>query len=218
MSESDMTPSGVYRIKVSAGDDWRDFDCARLGISLGHHGTTGNKLFALLEWADQRFRHVAVDIYDAEHACNVGQERADAKALEWLSANSLILKTFKPEIVRTSQAEADMSFLPTDDPDFERAVRTDIDTAWHRKLLQYRGREGRLGTYEDFAGRSRQYVYLELAYMFSRDKRYIDVYPGDPLNSVIYLSRLYPDVGVLKVEYRPNGALEAALDAVERAA
>jgi len=65
MSDFNYPPqTGEYKVMVKSGAAWRDYDTARLEISVGQPYHEGAKFEATVDWVKHRFSHSIVSVND----------------------------------------------------------------------------------------------------------------------------------------------------------
>jgi hypothetical protein len=76
MSDFNYPPqTGAYKVVVKSGAAWRDYDTARLEISVGQPYHEGAKFEATVDWVKHRFSHVIVSVNDILQRFNLMFER-----------------------------------------------------------------------------------------------------------------------------------------------
>jgi tRNA-dependent cyclodipeptide synthase len=202
-----MTNSHDYSVRVKNGSGWRQFDRARLMISVGQSYHEGAKLKATVDWLNHNpgIREVHISVNDSlqRHnylAAGMTEPRATAAALLagtlWLERNDDILaginaKTYASRweewLKRPDFAAAHTAVLgyARTNPLFEEAIESDAHRLAERKVK--RGEP--VFDLERMIAGSRDYVTEELAVfaLQSRELPAAEVYPGSNLASAHYL-------------------------------
>jgi tRNA-dependent cyclodipeptide synthase len=110
MNASDLEqyppPRGLYKVSVKNKGIWRGHNTARLQISMNNPRHTGDKFFALTEWAAARFDKVILIISDTLQRHNTeleyGVSHDEARKIslmsgdQWLKDNQAALANLKP--------------------------------------------------------------------------------------------------------------------------
>lgn len=188
--------TGLYKVFVKDKSKWRDYSTARLQISVGNPKHTGDKFFALTEWAAARFDKVILIVSDTLQRHNLALQQGIAleeayqvsllNGQRWLRENKAALDTLSPsQKVLTlwdhwmahpgyvaSRQEIDRIFCGN--PSFKDAVQKKAEefclrTPGADAFVQQRNLETSL-----------EYILEEIAafaVMF-RETQAIDVYPG----------------------------------------
>lgn len=200
-SKNEFPPqTGAYAVKVKSGAGWRDFDTARLQISVGQDSHEGDKLDATLDWCKHRFDHVIVCVNDTLQRFN-GQfegmsqddafRRAQSLGDRWITNHGPKVMTLpSAELHRWEHWRSRPDFMKAmvqtrslfaTNAEFRDAIAANIKDFWMR-----RKRRGGLSDdhrFSEFARLSEQYLLEETA-VFSlmfKDKQAVDIYPGSVL-------------------------------------
>ena len=135
-----------YRVSLTGANGWNLKKTCSLEISLGNPRQTGEKLRAIVEWAENNFELCLFHIGDTLYRHNFeteGHSPAAARALarkggdDWLTAHADIIESCRIpyEIVRWDRWLGDSAFpalhsairdLYLSDDDFRRAVMADV--------------------------------------------------------------------------------------------
>jgi len=98
--------TGAYKVFVKDKSAWQDHSVARLQISVGNPKHTGDKFFALAEWAAARFDRVILIVSDTLQRHNIAVEYGISldeayqvsvlAGQRWLKENKAALDNFAP--------------------------------------------------------------------------------------------------------------------------
>lgn len=192
-------------MKIRGPDNWRNFQHARLQISVGQPYHEGDKLAAMLDWAAPRFETIDLCINDTLQRYNLMFERnvsrfraldvAREEGDKWLERNRSYIATHANVRVRrwedwkTDPAYRAYKFkietLFYSNEDFRRTIVDNIFSIWARRQATnpelYSSER-----FQDFFEMSKIYLLEEVAVfalMFER-KTGIDIYPGTVLFAV----------------------------------
>ena len=145
--------TGPYAVKVKNGAGWRDYDTARLQISVGQPYHEGDKLAATLDWVSHRFKHVIICVNDTLQSSNYRFEeglssreafiKASDAGSNWLVRNRhLIERLPSVEIHRWEDWKISPDFARSmhrtiwmykNNREFHEAVTGDIEGRWQRR-------------------------------------------------------------------------------------
>ncbi len=193
--------TGAYAVKVKNGAGWREFDVARLQISVGQPYHEGDKLAATLDWLRHRFQHVIVCINDTLQSSNLQFEeqlparhaftKASDAGADWIARNrSLVAQLPSFELHRWEDWKTSPDFANSmsrtmqmyqTNHEFRDAVQTDIENRWQRRMCNSSSTGSK--DFAEFKRFSEHYLLEETAVfslMYARD-RAVDVYPGTAL-------------------------------------
>lgn len=200
---------GAYAIKVKSEQSthsWRDFDTARLQISVGQEYHEGDKLQAMADWAEPRFSKIQVCVNDSLQRFNLMFERGlseeEAYGISmwdgtlWLERNR---KAFSPntEFVRWDHwlkmpayeaSHQAILALYDNNGQFRLAIDENIEAIWTRRraIKPAAYTEERKAEFVDL---SRTYLLEEItafALMYEEAPA-IDIYPG----TVIFAATIF---------------------------
>lgn len=190
--------TGIYAVKVKNGAGWRDYDTARLQISVGMPGHEGEKFNATIEWVKHRFDKVIICVNDTLQRFNSLYEQPDlseyaafetskANGDAWIARNKHTFESLKNLTVyrwedwKASAAYSDdiriIKDLYETNQGFRGAVEENVQIYWERK---YKGKPVLSHFYEKFVSCSTQYILEETAIfasMYEKEKA-ADIYPG----------------------------------------
>jgi len=190
--------SGPYAVKVKNGAGWRNYDVARLQISVGQAYHEGDKLAATLEWASQRFDRLIICVNDtlqrfnAMYEDDMTEEQAFAYSFAmgtaWIERNSGLLHSI-PHLSLHCWEEwrnhADYKHtlqqartLYAMNAEFRQAVDRNVIEFWQRRAPGVDLTSAY--TFQHFKPYSTEYLLEETAVfslMFEAQKA-ADIYPG----------------------------------------
>ncbi len=194
-----------YIVKVKSGqstDSWRDFDTARLQVSVGQEYHEGDKFSSLVSWCTGRFNKISICANDTLQRFNMmfeqGIEEDEAQATsskigaEWVERAMPVIEGIeKAHIIRWDEWKAQTQFskgrmcsewLYANNNEFKAAIDQNINDIWSRRKktdpVTYNDKN-----YEGFRKLSRSYLLEEttvFAQMFNYEEA-IDIYPGTAL-------------------------------------
>jgi tRNA-dependent cyclodipeptide synthase len=200
-----MTTDFDYSVRVKNGSGWRDYNRARLMISVGQPYHEGKKLQAVVDWInrnpDIREVHVSVnDLLQRHNLIAAGKSETDASAIAlaegglWMARNQDTLSGIKapvtftrwhdwlghPEFIATSTA---LSAYADQDVLFTEALAIDAQALASRKTQRGEPVPDRLVLH------SHDYVTEELSVfaLQTRELPAAEIYPGSNLASAKYL-------------------------------
>lgn len=194
--------NGTYLVKVKSGQsthDWKEFNTARLQISVGQEYHESEKLEATINWCKDRFEFVQICVNDTLQRFNLLFEDnispkiawflAERHGNEWIERNKHLFSLLPAfEIKRWEEWKSTSEYslilkqvrdLYEKNTEFKNAIDSNIESLWFR-------RKKRIGscyndkTYDIFATLSKEYL-LEETSIFSlmfEQKNAIDIYPG----------------------------------------
>lgn len=90
----------TYRVNVKKANNWKRYNRARLGISVGKPNHEGEKFFKTLEWVNARFRDIEVRVSDTLQRFNFPGDPASNIAAchmagtDWIERNKTVLKKY----------------------------------------------------------------------------------------------------------------------------
>ena len=198
--------SSSYRISLSGATGWNRKPVCSLEISIGNARQTGEKLQAMVEWAERNFRECLFHIGDSLYRHNFendGHTPAAAYRLamaggdEWLAAHAPIIESCRIpyRVIRWDHWLEQPEFAPLhsairdyylSDADFRRAVMADV---W---MFMERNQEriGRIGP-EKFISGCIAFLLEEAAgdTLLSRTHDIARVYPAPQMQTFQYLAR-----------------------------
>lgn len=192
-------PTGAYKLVVTKGKGWQNYNHCRIQMSLNNAKYWGDKLFAILEWSSNRFDKVDFIFSDTLLRHNlisfdgITEEESYNTALElgrdWLNNNAAYFDTFKniqihnwDSLVTEAQVNYNILTLRSayiENPSFKTAVNRVVQSFWARK-------KNNKGAYELFSTHGVNYVLEELAvfgFLFSEEA--IDIYAGEWISECI---------------------------------
>lgn len=226
--------TGPYKVFVKDKGIWRDHDTARLQISVGNPRHTGDKFFALTEWAAARFDKAILIVSDTLQRHNIAiqhgislDEAHNLSSLggqRWLKENQAALDNLKPWQKVVTHWDDWMAH-----PDYA-ATRQEINDLYARlpvfqgivaakaeSFCARQGDENSLAQHRDIQT-STAYLLEEIAafaVMF-KQTRAVDIYPGTWFKEVFETlaqsgegsDRLsgFSDVACLSVDFTRNKA------------
>ncbi len=195
----------TYKVHVKSNQSthqWKDFDVARLPISIGHHTHEEEKLKATFRWCRERFRHVQICVNDTLQRYNlmfqhsISEQEAYDLALSkgdiWINRNKPLFSLLSSyECVRWDQWRQHPEFLSVMqkiqnlynmNKEFKEAIDKNALDVWKRRTSVNSSDycANRMASFLDF---SVQYLLEEVA-VFSlmfEETRAIDIYPGSGL-------------------------------------
>ncbi len=191
-----VTDQQYYKVRARGIKNWRDFDRVRLEISVGQSYHEGDKLSAMLHWAQENFSHVHLILGDTTQRYNLminGVSPAHALAhaerlgRDWLHRNRILLSTISGLHVhrwddwrRSSEFTETLSDIVTlyhALPIFSTAVEAEIFDSFERRIRRGECNET---DREQHSLLSRQYLLEETAVfaLAYRDLPGISAYPG----------------------------------------
>lgn len=100
--------AGAYKIVIHEGGGWRQYDIARLQVSVGKPNHEGDKFWSTCEWAAARFKVVHVEVSDTNQRYNLmaeGMAPEEARAIslkageEWLERNAEALDLLPNKVI-----------------------------------------------------------------------------------------------------------------------
>lgn len=226
MRDSEIETTDEYSIKVKNGAGWRDFNVARMHISVGQSKHEGKKLRAALDWASENFERVIICVNDTLQRHNIefqgkkpdaAMAFSEAAGREWIERNlHVVRKLPRFELIRWESWRAHQDYsahlrrmeaLYDTEPSFRLEVDSEIRSFWHR-----RGNE-LPGSFEDFEKFSKRYLLEECAafqIMYERDAA-ADVYPGTTLLPTTAQAVLSPDRSrFTRIDFRRQQRIRAA--------
>lgn len=194
--------TGSYAVRVKSEqsyDSWRNFQTARLQISVGQEYHEGEKMIATLQWLKPRFNSVQVCVNDSlqrfsimfekglnsEDALKMSEESGRAWSDRYKEA---IQEHGDVEIVHWSDwlnranysaVRQKMASLYLDNDEFKNLIVNNIREIWSRR----KGKDPKVycdERFHEFFDLSKEYMLEEIS-VFSlmfEDKRAIDIYPG----------------------------------------
>jgi len=184
-----------YRIKIRKCPFWGNYETACLAVSVGKEYHEGDKLRAVVEWINTRFRRVIVDVADTLQRHNImlkqglsepqAHEKANHLGEEWLKRNTETLGIFTipvwinrwdnrlnhPEYKKTQEIFLD---LYNKNCLFHQAVNSDASA-----FIQRQGQTFNPNIFEN----SRNYLLEEIAALtlFYRENPCATIYPKGTL-------------------------------------
>jgi tRNA-dependent cyclodipeptide synthase len=199
MSDFNYPPqTGAYKVTVKSGAAWRNYDTARLEISVGQPYHEGAKFEATVEWVRHRFSQVIVSVNDTLQRFNLMFERglSENRAMAVARhAGSEWIQRQRPALARLpgcaisrwnewlshpdfAAVLAQTGALYETHHGFRDAVCANIGALWSRK----RGSSSVYAeeNFAQFFALSQQYILEETA-VFSlmfRERPAVDIYPG----------------------------------------
>ena len=204
---------GEYIIRRKSGPALREYDTARLQISVGQPYHEGEKFAATVDWLRPRFKRVIVCVNDTLQQHNyrfnehLPEQQAFEKSLkagrEWLDRNAMIISTLPHVSVhRWEDWKAHPGFAQTyektlrlyaENAEFRAAVDENIRAFWDRRA----DRRNLSDAYRfaEFREMGKAYLLEETAgfsLMFAQN-RAVDIYPGSVLlPCVLFQGRKIP--------------------------
>jgi tRNA-dependent cyclodipeptide synthase len=199
MSDFNYPPqTGAYKVVVKSGAAWRDFDTARLEISVGQPYHEGAKFEATVDWASHRFSHVIISVNDTLQRFNLifeqglSENRAMVSARhagsEWIRRQRPLLSRLPGcELSRWNEWLSHPGFATALEQTgtfyehhqgFRDAVCANIGAVWGRKLRSSSAYKE--ADFPRFFDLSKQYILEETA-VFSlmfQERPAVDIYPG----------------------------------------
>lgn len=226
--------TGPYKVFVKDKSNWREHNVARLQISVGNPKHTGDKFFALTEWAAARFDKVILIVSDSLQRHNLAlhhnisiEDAYQVSVLNgkrWLKENKTALDNLAPsqKIVTVwddwlshanyAAARAEINHLFNTNSFFKESIET---TAQY--FCQRSGGEELITQHRDIET-SISYILEEIAafaIMF-RETLAVDIYPGSWFKEVFDVivqaetsSRMsgFSNVECLRVDFTRNKAI-----------
>ena len=199
MSDFNYPPqTGAYKVMVKSGAAWRDYDTARLEISVGQPYHEGAKFEATVDWVKHRFSHVIVSVNDILQRFNLMFERglSESRAMsvarhagsEWIrQQRPVLLRLPGYELCRWNEWLSHPGFSAAleqtgtfyeQHQGFRDAVCANIGAVWGRKLRSSSAYKE--ADFPRFFDLSKQYILEETA-VFSlmfQERPAVDIYPG----------------------------------------
>lgn len=222
--------TGAYKLCVLDRAIWQEYSHARLQISIGNPKHSGEKFFALAEWAEARFEHVTVIVSDTLQRhnlvlfSNINFEDATALSLkngdDWINENKAALDLLpRKTISRWDEWLNHLDFSKT----YQRICEIVLNDEYINSLVEEkvklfsRGKSQNLN--ETFSQgmfkAARAYILEELAIfaIMLREGRAIDIYPGTWFKELfLALSKYsqeelmegFPNAAYIKVDFVKN--------------
>jgi tRNA-dependent cyclodipeptide synthase len=185
-------PTGAYKVKVKNGNEWANFENCRIQMSLRNDKYEDDKLFALLEWAYNRFNKVDLIVSDSlvRHNLmfekNLNERDAYIEAIsmgdQWLAKYRNVLKSFNINVSRWDdwlehkdykQSYESVVNQHNQGQGLQQAIKNTIDRFWMRQQAYNKK------SYNDYAPCGTNYMLEELAVfncMFP--EKAVEVYAG----------------------------------------
>lgn len=195
--------TGIYKVEVQRGGDWKQQSALRLGISVGNPSHEGEKLAALVEWAAARFDTVNVLVADSLQRHNLMAEsaisedeamlQAQEAGADWIARNRAMLdKLPLARLYRFDDFRLHTDFMKMHRllcGLYERNMRFRklIDGDAQAFLERRKQREGADKIDDErFLKASRAYLIEELVVMkiFHEDCPGVEVYPGKFIQAI----------------------------------
>lgn len=202
MNGTEFPPqTGKYAVKVKSGAAWRQFDLARLQISVGQPYHEGEKFRATVEWAKPRFRRGVIicvnDTLQRHNAISEGSTPSSALAFTvaagdaWIKRNAPALSLLPDmSVSRWEDWRHDAEFpfelarkhrQYDEAPAFRKEVDAEVMAFWERRAKRV-GPDDPM-TFETFQRHSVAYLLEECAVfpLMAKRDRAVDIYPGSTL-------------------------------------
>lgn len=203
--------TGPYKVFVKDKGLWQSHDTARLQISVGNPKHSGDKFFALTEWAAARFSHVTLIVSDTLQRHNIAlysnmdSENAYKLSLsqgdDWLSYNHKAIENIPNKTVTRWNDWLDRPGYDDIHTLIKTLYKSNADV---QNVIQGRAMEFSARHAESLTGgpvetqrieTSTRYIIEEVAAfaLMFQEERAIDIYPGTWFKDIFDVLKTLPD-------------------------
>jgi tRNA-dependent cyclodipeptide synthase len=195
-------PTGIYKVSPKNKLNWKQYNNARLQVSVGNLNSEDQKLYATIEWLLNRFDNVEIIVSDTLQRWNliykenINQKNAHDISLnlgsDWLERNKNILsQPEKIKITRWDDLINDSNFLSAkklldklalENKDFLISLENTTKNFWKRNWTSENFSKQ---DYEKFKHHSLEFLIEELSvFSFLCRNNTVDIYAGSWLTGI----------------------------------